>query len=180
MYIKFQRKDLLPVLSLCQNFISHYDSRAFPFLTPAWTFTLVATAKICIELPDCRTGPDPLAAGRGVRTPRDLLWRGGARFLGWLGVLCSRLAGSAPKSLHTPPPCNECSSTWSRVIRGSDLLRAQELDSSALHGMSSSISQRVEYDRVTSPTPRKGLEHQIQARRIRVVSWSGPESCAAP
>ena len=51
-----------------------------------------------------RTGPDPLAAGRGVWTPRDLLWRGGACFLGWSGVLCSRLAGSVPKAytLHHP------------------------------------------------------------------------------
>ena len=104
MYIKLQRKDLLPVLSLCQNLISHFDSRAFAFLAPVRTFTLVATAKICIELPDCRTGPDPLAAGRGVWTPRDLLWRGGACFLGWSGVLCSRLAGSVPKAytLHHP------------------------------------------------------------------------------
>ena len=104
MYIKLQRKDLLPVLSLCQNFISHFDSRAFPFLIPARTSTLVATAKIYIELPDCRTGPDPLTAGRGVWTPKDLLWRGGAYFLGWSGVLCSRLAGSVPKAytLHHP------------------------------------------------------------------------------
>ena len=65
MYIKLQRKDLPPVLPLCQNLISYFDSRAFTFLTPAWTSTLVATAKICIELPDCRTGPDPLAAGEG-------------------------------------------------------------------------------------------------------------------
>ena len=104
MYIKLQRKDLLPVLSLCQNFILHFDSRVFTFLTPAWTSTLVATAKICIELPDCHTGLDPLAAGRGVWTPKDLLWRGGACFLGWSGVLCSRLAGSVPKAytLHHP------------------------------------------------------------------------------
>ena len=62
MYIKLQRKDLPPVLSLCQNLISHFDSRAFAFLTPVRTFTLVATAKICIELLNCHTGPDPLAA----------------------------------------------------------------------------------------------------------------------
>ena len=104
MYIKLQRKDLPPILSLCQNLISHFDSRAFAFLTLVRTFTLVATAKICIELPDCRTGPDPLATGRGVWTPRDLLWRGGACFLGWSGVLCSRLAGSVPEAytLHHP------------------------------------------------------------------------------
>ena len=104
MYIKLQRKDFLPVLSLCKNFISHFDSRDFAFLIPVRTSTLVATAKICIELLDCRTGPDPLAAGRGVRTPRDLLWRGGACFLGWSEVLCSRLAGSLPKAytLHHP------------------------------------------------------------------------------
>ena len=69
MYIKLQRKDLLPVLPLRQNFISHFNSRTFHFLTPARTSTLVVTTKICIELPDYRTGPDPLAAGRGVRTP---------------------------------------------------------------------------------------------------------------
>src|SRR6185369_768275 len=83
------------------KFISHFISRDFPFLTPARTSTLVATAKICIELLDCRTGSDPLAAGRGVRTPKDLLWRGGACFLGWSRVLCSRLAGSVPKA-YTP------------------------------------------------------------------------------
>jgi len=104
MYIKLQRKDLSPVLSLCQILISHFDSRVFTFLTPARTSTLVVTAKICIELPDCRTGPDPLAAGRGVWTPKDLLWRGGACFLGWSGVSCSRLAGFLPKAytLHHP------------------------------------------------------------------------------
>ena len=63
MYIKLQRKDLPPVLSLCQNLISHFDSRVFTFLTPARTSTLVATAKICIELLDCRADLDPLAAG---------------------------------------------------------------------------------------------------------------------
>ena len=78
MYIRLQRKDFLPVLSLCQNLISHFNSQDFTFLTPARTATIVATTKICIELLDCRTGPDPLAAGRGVRTPKDLLWRGGA------------------------------------------------------------------------------------------------------
>ena len=65
MYIELQRKDFLPVLSLCQNLISHSDSRDFTFLTPARTSTLVATTKICIELLDCRTDPDPLAAGEG-------------------------------------------------------------------------------------------------------------------
>ena len=65
MYIKLQRKDFLPVLSLCQNLISHSDSRDFTFLTPARTSILVATTKICIELLDCRTDPDPLAAGEG-------------------------------------------------------------------------------------------------------------------
>ena len=165
---------------MCQNLISHFDYRDFTLLTPARTSTLVATTKICIELLDCRTDTGPSCCWGGVRTPRDLLWRGGACFLGWSGVLCSRLAGSAPKSLHTPPPCNECSSTWSRVIRGSDLLLAQELGSSVLHGMSSSISQRIEYDKVTSPTPRKGLEHQIHVRRTCVVSRNGPEPCAAP
>ena len=35
------------------------------FLTPAGTSTLVATTKICIELLDCRTDPDPLATGEG-------------------------------------------------------------------------------------------------------------------
>ena len=65
MYIKLQRKDFLPVLSLCQNLISHFDSRDFTSLTPARTSTLVATTKIYIELLDCRTDPDPLAAGEG-------------------------------------------------------------------------------------------------------------------
>ena len=65
MYIKMQRKDFLPVLSLCQNLILHSDSRVFAFLTPARTATIVATTKICIELLDCRTDPDPLAAGEG-------------------------------------------------------------------------------------------------------------------
>ena len=37
----------------------------FVFLTPAGTSTLVATTKIRIELLDCRTDPDPLAAGEG-------------------------------------------------------------------------------------------------------------------
>ena len=93
-----------PALNLCQNLIPHFNSRDFTLLTPARTSTLVATAKICIELLDCRIGPDPLVAGRGVRTPRDLLWRGGACFLGWSGVLCSRLADSVPKAytLHHP------------------------------------------------------------------------------
>ena len=63
-----QRKDFLPVLSLCQNLISHSDSRDFTFLTPAWTSTLVATTTICIELLDCRPDPDPLAA-EGVSGP---------------------------------------------------------------------------------------------------------------
>ena len=58
-------KDFLPVLSLCQNLILHSDSRDFTFLTPARTSTLVATTKICIELLDCCTDPDPLAAGVG-------------------------------------------------------------------------------------------------------------------
>ena len=40
-------------------------SEFFAFLTPAGTSTLVATTKICIELLDCRTDPDPLAAGKG-------------------------------------------------------------------------------------------------------------------
>ena len=104
MYIKLQRKDLPPVLSLCQNLISHFDSRAFAFLTPVRTFTLVATAKICIELLDCRTGPDPLAAGEGSGPLRTCSGEGGACFLGWSGVLCSRLAGSVPKAymLHHP------------------------------------------------------------------------------
>ena len=65
MYIKLQRKDFLPVLSLCQNLISHFNSRDFTFLTPARTSTLVATTKICIELQDCHTDPDPLVAGEG-------------------------------------------------------------------------------------------------------------------
>ena len=65
MYIKLQRKKITPVLSLCQNLISHSDSRDFTFLTPARTSTLVATTKICIELLDCRPDPDPLAAGEG-------------------------------------------------------------------------------------------------------------------
>ena len=65
MYIKLQRKDFLPVLSLCQNLISHFDSRVFTFLTPAGTSSLVVTTKICIELLDCRADPDPLAAGKG-------------------------------------------------------------------------------------------------------------------
>ena len=104
MYIKLQRKYFLPILSLFQNLISHFDYRDFTFLTPARTSTLIATAEICIELLDSCTGPDPLAAGRGVRTPRDLLYRGGACFLGWSGVLCSRLADSVPKAytFHHP------------------------------------------------------------------------------
>ena len=109
--LSYYKGKVCPVLSLCQNFISHFDSRDFPFLTPARTSTLVATTKICIELLDCRTDTGPSCCWGGVRTPRDLLWRGGACFLGWSGVLCSRLAGSVPKSLHTPPPCNECPST---------------------------------------------------------------------
>src|SRR6185436_11646039 len=66
---------------------------------------------------------------RGVRAPRDLLWGADTCFLGRFGAQCSRLAGSVPKSLHTPPPCNECPSTWSRVIGGPDLAPAQELAS---------------------------------------------------
>ena len=65
MYIKLQRKDLPPVLSLCQNLISHFNSRVFTFLTPARASTLVAAPKIRIELLDCRTGPDLLATGEG-------------------------------------------------------------------------------------------------------------------
>ena len=121
MYIKLQRKDLPPVLSLCQNLILHFDSRAFAFLTPVRTFTLVATTKICIELPDYRTGPDPLATGRGVWTPRDLVWRGSACFLGWSGVLCSRFR---TLSLHTPPLCNEHRAAWTCVSGAQDLVLA--------------------------------------------------------
>ena len=65
MYIKLQRKDFLPVLSLCQNLIPYFDSRDFTSLTLARTSALVATTKICIELLDCRTDPDPLVAGEG-------------------------------------------------------------------------------------------------------------------
>ena len=65
MYIKLQRKDFLPVLSLCQNLISYFNSQDFTFLTPVRTATIIATTKICIELLDCRTDPDPLAAGEG-------------------------------------------------------------------------------------------------------------------
>jgi len=35
------------------------------FSNPRGTSTLVAAIKICIELLDYRTGPDPLAAGEG-------------------------------------------------------------------------------------------------------------------
>ena len=35
------------------------------FSNPRGTSTLVAATKICIELLDYRTGPDPLAAGEG-------------------------------------------------------------------------------------------------------------------
>ena len=47
------------------------------------TSTLVATTKICIELLDCRTDPDPLAAGEGsgplgtYSGERELVSRGG-------------------------------------------------------------------------------------------------------
>ena len=84
MYIKLQRKDLPPVLSLCQNFISHFDSRAFPFVTPARTSTLVATAKIYIELLDCRIGPDPvLLLGQGSGPLRTCTGEG--VFVSWGG-----------------------------------------------------------------------------------------------
>ena len=98
MYVKLQRKDLPRFCLFVEILFRISILKIFTFLTPVRTFTLVATAKICIELPDCHTGPDPLAAGRGVGTPKDLLWRGGACFLGWSGVLCSRLAGSVPKA----------------------------------------------------------------------------------
>ena len=59
MYIKLQRKDL-PSSVFVSKFYIAFDSRNFAFLTPAHTSTLVATPKICIELLDYRTGPDPL------------------------------------------------------------------------------------------------------------------------
>ena len=65
MYIKIA-KERFPPSCLCVkvNFrISILED--FAFLTPAGTSTLVATTKICIELLDCRTDPDPLAAGEG-------------------------------------------------------------------------------------------------------------------
>ena len=68
MYIKLQRKDLLPVLSLCQILFCILILEISLVLTPARTSILVATAKICIELLDCRTGPDPLAAGSVPKT----------------------------------------------------------------------------------------------------------------
>ena len=78
-----QRKAFLLVLSLCQvNFLVSI-LEVFTFLTPAGTSTLVATTKICIELLDCRTDPDPLAAGEGsgplgtYSGERELVSRGG-------------------------------------------------------------------------------------------------------
>ena len=65
MYIKLQRKYSPPVLPLCQNLISHLDSQAFAFLTPVRTFTLVATAKICIELRTAVQVQTPLLLGEG-------------------------------------------------------------------------------------------------------------------
>ena len=58
-----QRKDFSPSSVEVKIRISILEDFAFP--TPAGTSTLVATTKICIELLDCRTGPDPLAAGEG-------------------------------------------------------------------------------------------------------------------
>ena len=55
----------------------YFDSQDFTFLTHAWTSTLVATTTICIELLDCRTDPDPLAAGEGsepVRQSGNSIW----------------------------------------------------------------------------------------------------------
>ena len=60
-----QRKDFLLVLSLCQVNFRISILQIFVFLTPAATSALVATTKICIEPLDCRTDPDPLAAGEG-------------------------------------------------------------------------------------------------------------------
>ena len=65
MYIKLQRKNL-PQFCLCVQLLFRISIlEDFTFLTPAQTSTLVATTKICIELLDCRTDPDPLAAGEG-------------------------------------------------------------------------------------------------------------------
>ena len=66
MYIKIA-KERFPPSSV---FVSRLKLRIlilgnFAFLTPAGTSTLVAATKICIELLDCRTDPDPLAAGEG-------------------------------------------------------------------------------------------------------------------
>ena len=60
-----QRKDFLLVLSLCQVNFRISIREFFAFLTPAGTSTLVATTKICIELLDWHTDPDPLAAEEG-------------------------------------------------------------------------------------------------------------------
>ena len=56
---------MLPVLSLCQILFRILILEISLFLSPARTSILVATTKICIELLDCRTDPDPLAAGEG-------------------------------------------------------------------------------------------------------------------
>ena len=46
------------------NYVFRF-SEFSPFSNPRGTSTLVAATKICIELLDCRTDPDPLAAGVG-------------------------------------------------------------------------------------------------------------------
>ena len=65
MYIKLPRKNL-PQFCLCVQLLFRISIlEDFTFLTPVRTSPLVATTKICIELLDCRTDPDPLAAGEG-------------------------------------------------------------------------------------------------------------------
>ena len=129
MYIKIAKEKSFSQFCLCVkvNFrISILED--FAFLTPAGTSLLLLqlrSALSCWTAIQIRTllllekGPDPKGPTLGS----------GSLFPGVVRSLCSRLAGSVPKSLHTPPPCNKRSSTWSRVIRGPDLVSAQQLAS---------------------------------------------------
>ena len=84
MYIKIAKERFSPssVFVSRLNYAFRF-SEFLLFLTPAGTSTLVATTKICIELLDCRTDPDPLAAGEGsgplgtYSGERELVSRGG-------------------------------------------------------------------------------------------------------
>ena len=66
MYIKIAKERFSPssVFLSRLNYAFRF-SEFLLFLTLTGTSTLVATTKICIELLDCRTDPDPLAAGEG-------------------------------------------------------------------------------------------------------------------